>query len=292
MATAVDRVRLAERLGVERIFLEQTVGGRDAGATAAAYGAATARVTIGTAVLPMRARHPLAMAQLAATLDDLSGGRFVLGIGSGHSFINEFSLGLPPMAAVRGMREYLTVLRTFLREGRVDFTGEYYAARAACDEDLRRDVPVYLGAVRPRMIHLAVEHADGLLLWMCPPRYVAEHVVPVVRAACREFGRDPAGFPILAGVTTYVPTDAADRDRRHTRMREIIARYSLFPSYRHVFDVCGGAADLIDELAIIGDHAWVRHRMAEYRAAGCTPMLATPLDDREAFADLIAAARG
>ncbi|MFD0686456.1 LLM class flavin-dependent oxidoreductase [Actinomadura fibrosa] len=301
-ATIMDRVRLAEDVGLERLWLDQMPGVHDAGVVAAACLAATERMTVGTAVLPVTARHPVAMGQLATGLAAMSGGRFTLGVGAGHPFVNEFVLGLPPSPPLAATREYLSVLRSYLRDGRVDFAGEHYSAHASNETPEGPDIPVFLGAVRPGMIRLAVEQADGLLLWLAPPRYVAEHVLPVVREACAEIGRDPATLPVYAIVSAYLADDHPDA---YAGLEVMITRYAMMPAYRHIMEASGhrerlAAGDIdramIDDLVIVGDADDAAARLAAYREAGCTPVIAAALgsgvlqiDGADAFARFVKA---
>src|SRR5215469_12523439 len=111
---AVDRVRLAEEIGCESVWLSQLPYERDSALVLAAYAQATQRVGLGSFVFPIYTRHPTAMAQMAATLDELSGGRFRLGIGVSHKVTVETLWGLRLERPVEAMREYLTIVRTLL----------------------------------------------------------------------------------------------------------------------------------------------------------------------------------
>ncbi len=91
---SISRAQAAERLGYESIWTSQLPDARDASLVLAAYASATKRVGLGTGVLPIYTRHPTAMAQMAATLDELSGGRFILGIGVSHKVTVESMWGL------------------------------------------------------------------------------------------------------------------------------------------------------------------------------------------------------
>lgn len=294
---AVRRVQLAEESGVRQVWVSQTATGHDAGTVATAYASATTTVHVGTAVIPVSHRNPVSMAQLSASLADLSGGRFTLGLGAGHSFINEFVLGRAPVPALPAMREYLTIVREFLTEPRVTFQGKHYSARAAREATGPVSIPIYVGALRGGMIRLAVEEADGLLLWMCPPAYIAEHVVPQVTRACREVGRDPAGFPIIAGVETHLTDDPASR---YELLAPAIGQYAMFPSYRHVLTASGFAGQLagrtvdkamLEELTVVGDADDVRSGLDRYRLAGAVPMPSTAIDDPGVFRDFLEVVR-
>ena len=165
----------------------QLPNARDASLVLAAYAGATERVKLGTGVLPIYTRHPTAMLQMAATLDELSGGRFILGIGVSHKVTVEGMWGMRLDSPVDAMREYLTIVRTSLRDGACAFEGRFFTARWTYSAPLRADMPIFISALNPRMLELAGELADGVVLYMCAPAYIRDRVVPAIRA-----GRSPA----------------------------------------------------------------------------------------------------
>jgi F420-dependent oxidoreductase-like protein len=284
-ATA-DRARMAEEAGAGQLWLSQVPDNHDSALVAAGCAAATRSMRVGTAVTPVAGRHPVLAAQAASALADLSGGRFALGLGAGHPFINEFVLGLDPVPPVAAMREYLTIVRTLLREGRVDFVGRHHTAHASNVTGHGADVPILLGGMRPKMIELAAELADGLLLWLAPLRYVEEHVLPAVHDACARVGRDPATLPVLVEVPVYL---ADDHPNLYSDLEGLITQYAMMPSYRHVFEASGfgdrlatGEIDraMTDAIAIAGDAAEIAGRLEEFRTLGCVPVPATAIGDR------------
>src|SRR5213078_435131 len=116
---SIARARAAERLGYEAVWTTQMPDARDAALVLAAYAGQTQHVKLGTGVLPIYTRHPTAMAQMAASLDELSGGRFILGLGISHKVTVEGMWGLKLDSPVEAMREYLTIVRAGMRDGRV-----------------------------------------------------------------------------------------------------------------------------------------------------------------------------
>jgi F420-dependent oxidoreductase-like protein len=274
----IRRARVAEEAGSEQIWLEQMPDRRDIGILAAALATATTKPMIGTSILPIYFRHPVAMAQLAATLDELSGGRFGLGLGLSHQFINEFQLGLTMGRPVAAMREYTQIVRALLRDGTAQVEGEYFTARINYTAPRRPDLPIYLAALRPRMIQLAVDEGDGLLLWMSSADFVRDQIVPEVEKACARRGKDPASFPILAMVQTCL-TDRLDEQRQI--YRKIVAGYAMMPYYRRVLEASGlqhklargGMDEVIRELIILtDDEKEIEERLRTFRDAGCVPV--------------------
>src|SRR5213080_3866524 len=173
---SVARARAAERLGFESVWTTQMPDARDAALVLAAYANHTKRIKLGTGVLPIYTRHPTAMAQMAATLDELSGGRFVLGVGISHKVTVEGMWGMRLESPVDAMREYLTIVRTSLRDGGCAFEGRFFTARWTYSAPRRPDLPIFISALNPRMLELAGELADGVVLYMCAPAYIRERV--------------------------------------------------------------------------------------------------------------------
>ncbi|HEX6349617.1 MAG TPA: LLM class flavin-dependent oxidoreductase [Candidatus Dormibacteraeota bacterium] len=279
---AVERARAAERLGYDSIWSSQLPGSRDTALVLAAYAQATERVRLGTAVLPIYTRHPTAMAQMAMTLDELSGGRFILGLGVSHQVTVESMWGLRLENPVVAMREYLTILRASFREGAADQAGRHFSAHWGYTAPRNGELPIYIAALGEHMLQLAGELADGVSLWMCPPGYVREVVVPQVRAGRERAGKPLEGFDIMAVVPVSL---AAEPQKARDAFRETVKRYAGLPFYRKVLDSSGFAEELardqvseraVDELAGIGDAAAVQGAIARYREAGVTLPVAGP----------------
>ena len=279
---SIARAQAAERLGYESIWTSQLPDARDASLVLAAYAAATKRIGLGTGVLPIYTRHPTAMAQMAATLDEMSGGRFILGIGISHKVTVESMWGMHLDSPLTAMREYLDIVRTSLREGSCSYEGKYFTARWAYSAPRRPDLPVMISALNPHMLDLAGEHADGVVLWMCSPGYIREHVVPAVTAGRQKAGKTLEGFEIVAPVPVCLTTD---RSGAQAVFRKTVERYANLPYYRKMMDKSGFAAELasgdispemLDEYAGIGDENQVRDAIRRYREAGATLPAAGP----------------
>ena len=280
------RAEIAESLGVDQIWLEQQPDQRDSLVVAAAYLTHAPSATVGTAVLPVYTRHPASMAQAALSLADLSGGRFILGLGYSHQFINEYVLGLrqgPPIAV---MREYLKIVTGLIDTGTVMSEGQYFTARMHY-VGTRTTTPLVLAGLRPHMIRLAVEFCEGLVLWLCTPRYIAERVTPIVEQACADFGKDPADFQVISLLPTYTGVNAG---KALEQFSQTVRAYRLIPHYRYVMEAYGevDAADL----CMIGTADYIQDRMAAFRDAGSTPIVSPLGDSFEEFADAIVAAYG
>ncbi len=264
LADSVGRARLVEKHGYESLWVTQLPDARDASLVLAAYAAATQRVKLGTGVLPIYTRHPTAMAQMAATLDELSGGRFILGIGVSHKVTVEGMWGLNLEHPVQAMREYLTIVRTSLQQGSCSFEGRSFTARSFYSGPRRPELPIMISAINPRMLELAGELADGVVLYMCPATYIAEYVVPAVTAGREKAGKSLDGFEIVASFDACV---TSDHEAALAVYNRTIDRYSSLPFYRRGMESGGFNPDV---LAAIGDERTVREAVRRYRDAGAT----------------------
>ena len=276
MDESVARAKAAERLGYESVWTTQLPDARDAALVLAAYAMNTTRVKLGTGVLPLYTRHPTAMAQMAATLDELSGGRFILGLGISHKVTVEAMWGLRLEEPVVAMREYLTLVRASLQEGQAHQDGKYFSAHWSYSAPRRADLPIMISALSPRMLELAGELTDGVVLWMCSPDYVRDQVVPRVKAGREKAGKSLQGFEIVSPVSVCLTTDrAAGLDA----FRQTVTRYASLPYYRKMMDASGFREELdagrvsdemVDQLAGVGDQEQVRAAIRRYREAGVT----------------------
>lgn len=170
----------AEQLGFDSLWTSEAYGS-DALTPLAWWGASTTRLRLGTAIMQMSARTPTATAMAALTLDHLSGGRFVLGLGASGPQVVEGWYGESYRKPLARTREYFSIVRQVLaREAPVEFDGEFYQLPLAGGSGLgkglkstvhplRRDIPLMLAAEGPRNVSLAAEIADGWLpLWFSP----------------------------------------------------------------------------------------------------------------------------
>jgi len=253
----------------------------------AAYAAATTRVGLGNGVVPVYPRHPVAMAQSALTLNEVSGGRFRLGIGVSHKTSMEAMLGLRLVEPLAVMREYVAVLRGALGAGS-EFEGRHYRVRWAMAMPTRPPAPpIYLAALSVKMLELAGEIADGVVLWLCPPAYVRDVAVPALERGRRRAGKPLAGLEVVAAVPLAV-TDA--RAAAMAAFRAELKRYLEQPFYRAMmqaaglgdgvtaFDRGGEAPEsLADALGGIGDARAARAYVEAYRKAGVTLPAVRPI---------------
>ena len=162
VARLVADAEAAENAGFSSIWVPQLPGDFDALTAIALMGRATTRVEIGTAVMPIQTRHPVAMAQQALSNQAVCEGRFTLGLGCSHHWIVEDMLGLAYDRPARQMRHYLEVLNTaFAGPGPVDVENEIYRVHNPLDVTDIAPTPILLAALAPVMLRLAGEQTSG-----------------------------------------------------------------------------------------------------------------------------------
>lgn len=216
-----DLIDAADRLGVHSVWTAEAYGS-DAVTPLAWIGARTKQIRLGTAVMQMPARTPAATAMTAITLDQLSGGRFILGLGLSGPQVVEGWHGQAYGKPLAKTREYVHILRTiFRREQPLEYRGAHYAIpyQGADATGLGRplksilhgrpDLPIYLAAIGPKNIELAAEIADGWLPIFFSPRHYDTIFKPHVDAGLARAGKTPAQFAIAASVPVVMGPDVA-----------------------------------------------------------------------------------
>jgi alkanesulfonate monooxygenase SsuD/methylene tetrahydromethanopterin reductase-like flavin-dependent oxidoreductase (luciferase family) len=169
----------------------------------AAVAEATSRVELGILVMCTAFRNPALLAKMAGTLDHISGGRLILGLGCGWHEPEFEAFGYPLDHRVGRFEEALTVIRSLIRDGRADFDGRWVQARdAVLVPPARPDLPILIAAKRPRMLELTARYADiWNEAWFGPPDERWAHLRRDLGAACLAAGRDPASLQRSVGVS-------------------------------------------------------------------------------------------
>jgi F420-dependent oxidoreductase-like protein len=238
---AVERTRRAEELGYHSAYVTH-IAGRDSLTVLAAYACGTERIKLGTGVLPMYSRTPASTAQTAATIDELSGGRMVLGIGVSHKVTVEGWYGQSIDKPVREMREYATAVRAMFRgEDPPADNEKFRTGFHFMGYDVRPDLPIYIAALSPAMLRLAGRIADGVMLWLCNPEYIRDVVIPEVTTGRERAGKSLDGFDVVAAVPSAV-TD--DPEAARARLRGDLVPYFSLPFYRKMIDSSGYGEDI------------------------------------------------
>ena len=269
-ASKVDRMRAdarwAEDAGLASVWVPQVPDEFDALTAAALVAEATTRIEIGTAVVPVQPRHPVALAQQALSVQAVAGGRLTLGLGVSHHWIIDEMLGLPYERPVPTMRAYLDVLDQALAgPGTVAVANDAFRVHMPLDvTDIER-TPVMLAALGPLMLDLAGTRTDGTILWMADERAIATHVAPRITHAAAAAGR-PAPR-IVAGVPVCLCADD-EIDSAVARTNRILAEAEVSPNYARLLE--HGDARSVGDILAAGSETSVEKRLRGFTDAGAT----------------------
>jgi 5,10-methylenetetrahydromethanopterin reductase len=269
-AAKVDRLgadaRWAEEAGLASIWIPQIPDDFDALTAVAVAGAATTRIEIGTAVVPVQPRHPIALAQQALSVQAVCAGRLTLGLGVSHHWIIEDMLGLPYEHPAPTMRAYLDVLDQALRgPGMVGVENEMFRVHNPLDITDVTPTPVLLAALGPVMLQLAGARTDGTILWMADERAIGSHIAPSITAAATAAGRPAprvvAGIPVCLCGDDEVEVAAA-------RANRILAEAEMSPNYQRLLD--HGDARNVGDILAAGSEMTIERRLRSFADAGVT----------------------
>ncbi|SEH63556.1 F420-dependent oxidoreductase, MSMEG_4879 family [Mycolicibacterium rutilum] len=267
----IDKARAAYDVGVRQIWLAQQLA-QDAIGLAGHIGAAVPGLGVGTSVVPINPRHPLLIASQAQTAQAAAHGNFSLGLGLGAHAVETEAFGQAWPNTVQRLREHLTVLRSILDDGAVDFHGEEVSAVSIWPVTVAggTPIPVYVAAMGPKALQVTGELADGTMPYLAGPRTLKEFIVPTITAAAEQAGR-PA--PRIIAAAPALVLDDVDAARAVSDQK--LAFYETIPSYRKVLAREG--VQSATELAAIGSTEAVVERMRDYLDAGATDVVLNPL---------------
>jgi F420-dependent oxidoreductase-like protein len=276
VARVRDLAVQTEEQGFFGFFLGSSFG-IDPFVVLAMAGPATARVQLGVAVVPTWPRHPVVMAQQAATASAATGGRFRLGIGASHKPVMGM-YGIEFDRPIGHLREYLDVLRTLLADGKVAYEGERYRVNAFLDVADAPAPPVLLGVLREQSARLAGGHADGALSWLCPAGYLRDTIVPNIATGAAAADRDAP--PFVAELPCALSTD---RDAVLAMAAHELGVYPYMPFYRAIFDAVGievenkqWNAAMVDAAVCYGDEAGLAAKIRSFFDAGADEVVLSP----------------
>jgi F420-dependent oxidoreductase-like protein len=264
----IQQAQRAEADGFSALWYASEVCGDPLVAMAMA-GRQTTAIELGTAVLQTYPCHPLLQAKrVAAAVDAMGRPGFTLGIGPSHEPLIRDVFGLSYDHPGRNTEEYLQILTTLLRGEDADFDGHDWSAHTQGHGVApAQPVPVLIAALGPRMLRIAGEIADGVVLWMAPPRAIVSHVMPRLDAAARCAGRPTPR--VVAGLPVAVHDDESE-----ARSAAVVAStmYSGMANYRRILQI-GGAKDAADA-AIVGNEGSVRLQLQALLDAGASDIWA------------------
>jgi F420-dependent oxidoreductase-like protein len=326
---ALEMVLAAERLGYERVMTAEAWGS-DAFSPLAWYGAHTTTIGLGTAIAQISARTPAATAMTSLTLDWLSGGRMVLGLGASGPQVVEGWYGQPFASPLQRTREYVHVVRQVLRrEAPVQLSGRQIRvpydgpgttglgkALRSITHPLRSDLQIWLGAEGPRNVALAAEIADGWIALYFAPAYASRYrewldagfkrrLLPVrdfvVSARCNVvISKNPAPHraALKRSFALYIGGMGSESTNFHRRLFESIGYRAEAAEIRRLY-ASGRAAEaavavpdaLVDEVSIIGSRSHVREQIHRWEAAG-VDLLVVPAQGPDELARIADAVLG
>jgi F420-dependent oxidoreductase-like protein len=300
----VELAQEADRLGFHSAWTSEAWGA-DAVTVASWIAATTEQIGIGTAIMQMPARTPATTAMTVATLDQLTGGRVLLGLGTSGPQVVEGWHGEPWGKPLGRTREYVEIVRAALRRETVEHHGEHYDIPYTGDgstglgkplklilKPLRREVPIYLAALGPKNVALAAEIADGWLpIFFSPERFREVHGPSLADA--------PEGFDVAPLCAVLVDDDVqACRDlmkptlalyiggmgaRGKNFYNTLTQRYGFEEAAAQIQDAYldgrkGEAAtlvpdELVDEIALIGPKERIAERLERWRDTGISTLI-------------------
>jgi F420-dependent oxidoreductase-like protein len=310
----IDLVREAESAGFDSVWAAEAYGS-DAATVLGWIAGQTEEIKIGSAIFQMPARSPAMTAMTAATLDHLSDGRVIIGIGSSGPQVAEGWHGQPFARQLRRTREYVEILRKALARERLEYDGEIYElplpdgpgkALKLMIGTVQEKIPIYLAAMGPKNTRLAGEIADGWIPLFFSPEHVAEARALLEEGAERDRQAGPRhldGFDIAPSVQVRIDED---EERARDSVRHFIAlyvggmgsrdqnfynalvqRYGFEEAAKEVQDLYlegkkdeAAAAlppELIDTITLVGPREKIAERLSVYRDAGVGTLIVTPV---------------
>ena len=309
-ADQLQVVREAERLGYHSAWTAEAYGS-DAATVLAWLAAQTSTIRLGSAIFQMPGRTPAMAAMTAATIDQLSDGRMMLGIGSSGPQVAEGWHGQRFARQLRRTREYVAVVRIALARERVSFAGETIQlplpdgpgkALKLTIAPVQERIPIYLAAIGPNNTRLAGEIADGWIPTFFSPEHISELRTLLEQGAARA-GRSLDGFEIAPMVNAFVSEDlelarnamrpgvalyvGGMGSREQNFYNQLVQRYGFEQAAREIQDLylageraqaCAAIPDeLIDLISLCGPREVVRDRLAAFREAGVGTLMVAPM---------------
>jgi F420-dependent oxidoreductase-like protein len=296
-------VQAADRLGYDTVWIAEAYGW-DAFTVLTEIACNTQRIKLGTGIVNVFSRSPALIAQSAASLDNISGGRFVLGLGtSGHQVVEGWH-GVQFERGVRRLRETMEIVRTILRRDRLSYEGEIFQMDMGLKlitHPVRDEIPIYLATLTPAGIALAGETADGWIPILFSPRHWESVLRPALARGAEKAGRVLDDVSVCVYQTVIVTDDveagrAAMRphlalyiggmgSREKNYYNQLFCRYGFEAEARRVQDLyldrrreearAAITPEMIDLVTIIGPLDECRARLAELGRAGVNEVAIT-----------------
>jgi len=306
----LEIVQEAERLGYDSVWAAEAYGS-DTATVLGWLAGQTSTIRLGAGIFQMPARSAAMTAMTAATIDQLSGGRMIIGIGSSGPQVAEGWHGQRFAKQLQRTREYVAVIRMALARERVEFHGETLElplpdgpgkALKLTISPVQDRIPIYLAAIGPKNTALAGEIADGWIPTLFSPQHVSE-LRPLLEEGAARAGRTLEGFDIAPTVQVFVTDDLEGArnamrpfialyvggmgSRKQNFYNQLVCRYGYEAQARQIQDLylegkreeamAAVPDELIDSVSLCGPPDVVRERLAVYRDAGVGTLGVTPV---------------
>jgi F420-dependent oxidoreductase-like protein len=287
VAKLIADIEWADAAGLDTAWMPQVPDDFDLLTMVALMACHSTRIELGTAVVPLQAQHPIALARQALSVNAISGGRLALGVGPSHHWIIRDMLGLPYDKPAAYTRDYLEVLNAALSgPGPVDVENDTFTVHNPTALGAEPMMPVLVAALGPVMLQIAGEHADGTSLWMADEKAIAEHIAPKINKAAAEAGK-PAPR-IVAGIPVTLCANS-EIEAAKERANRILAEAETSPNYQRLLD--RGSARDVGDLCAAGDEESILKRFKQFADAGVTDLSVRLLPIGANRDDLIASKR-
>lgn len=269
-ATKVERMlsdaAWAEANDLSAVWIPQIPDEFDAMTIAALVAQATSRIEVGTAVVALQTRHPVALVQQALSTQLVAKGRFTLGIGPSHHWVIEDMVGLPYDRPAGLTADYLDVLDAAMAgPGTIEVANDSFRVNNPMYVTDEPRMQVLVAALGPVMLRLAGSRTDGTILWLADEKAIESHIAPRIHAAAAEAGRPAprivAGIPVCLCLPGEIDTARA-------RANRVLSESTISPNYQRLMEQ-GNATSVADIMAA-GDEEMIRARLASFAAAGVT----------------------
>jgi F420-dependent oxidoreductase-like protein len=274
-ASTVDKIvqqaQRAESEGFTSLWYASTVAGDPLVAMALA-GRATSTIELGTAVLQTYPCHPLLQANRVAAAANAAGRQAItLGLGPSHEAVVRGVLGLSYDHPGRNTEEYLHIISRLLRGQPVEFDGRDWTTHSTGHPvQLDYPVPLLLAALSPRVLQIAGQYTDGVVLWMASAHAIESRITPNLYAAARESNKPQPR--IVAGIPVAVHDDITEARGAVAAMSTM---YAGMINYQRIIQAGGGTTPA--DIAVIGDEDEVHKQLQNIIAAGATDIWAQPI---------------
>ena len=256
----------AEDAGLSSVWIPQVPDEFDAMTAAALIAHQTSRIEVGTAVVALQSRHPVALLQQALSTALVANGRFTLGIGPSHHWIVKDMLGLPYDRPAGTVADYLDVIEAAAKgPGPLTVQNSSFTIDNPMYVTDAPAIPVMLAALGPVMLKLAGSRTDGTILWLADEQAIGSHIQPTIAAAARAAGR---GVPrIVAGVPVCLclPSEV---DAAKARANRVLSEATVSPNYQRLLDQ--GNAQNVGDILAAGSEEMILQRLRSFADVGVT----------------------